>query len=93
MLQARLKKTRDILGDDPVWLTMGFPKTPLSMKFLLRDPNDERIKKLKELWDVPKRPDYGPEPQVVIRSLKDFDLKASVDSARLDQWKMVYNFC
>ena len=87
VLQARLKKTRDILGDDPVWLTTGFPRTPLAMKILLRDPNDERIKKLKELWDVPKRPDYGPEPQVVIRSWKDFDDEASVDSARLDQWK------
>ena len=55
VLQLRLKQTREILGSDPIWLTIGFPNPPLSVQILVRDPDDKRIEKLKDLWDYPKR--------------------------------------
>ena len=45
------------------------------------------MKNSKIIWDYPERPPYGPEPQVVIRQLKDSDRSGSEDSARLEQWK------
>lgn len=87
VLQLRLKQTRDILGNDPIWLTMGFPMTPLSVQILVRDPDGKRIEKLKDLWDFPKRPPYGRDPQVVIRRLKESDQRGTANPARLDQWQ------
>ena len=93
VLQLRLKQTREILGDDPIWLTIGFPRMPLSVQILIPDADGKRIAKLNDLWDVPKRPRspkrprYGPAPQFVIRRLEDSDSAGTTDSARLNQWK------
>ena len=38
VLQSRLKQTREILGNDPIWLTIAFPKPPLSVQILSSRP-------------------------------------------------------
>ena len=89
-LQRRLKRTRDILDGDPVWLTVGFPQMPLSTKILVRDPDGKRIKALKELWDFLEPGPYNDERPsvVVINSLAQPDSQhASAAASRMGQWK------
>ena len=88
-LQRRLKRTRDILDGDPVWLTVGFPQMPLSTKILVRDPDGKRIKALKELWDFLEPGPYNERPSVVvIDSFAQPDSQhAPAAASRMDQWK------
>ena len=87
-LQRRLKRTRDILDGDPVWLTVGFPQMPLSTKIIVRDPDGKRIEALKELWGVLEPgPDYRPAV-VAIDSLSQPDSQhAPATASRMGQWK------
>ena len=87
-LQRRLKRTREILDGDPVWLTVGFPQMPLSTKIIVRDPDGKRIEALKELWGVLEPgPDYRPAV-VAIDSLSQPDSQhASATASRMGQWK------
>ena len=84
VLQHRLKKAKEIHGDAPVWLTVGFPQVPLSIQILVRDPDDKRVETLKQLWDFPPR--YA-EPSVTIGKLSDPKSKNSVAPSRLAKWK------
>ncbi len=88
-LQRRLKRTRDILDGDPVWLTVGFPQMPLSTKILVRDPDGKRIKALKELWDFLEPGPYNERPSVVvIDSFAQPDSQhAPAAASRMNQWK------
>lgn len=86
LLQHHLKKTLEILNGDSIWLTVGFPQTPVSIQILVRDPDGKRIETLKALWDFPKRAPYGPEAPVVVRPLSAPNSKQQPDASRNDQW-------
>ena len=80
VLQVRLKQTRELLGNDPIWLAIGFPIKPWAVRILVRDPDQKRIEQLNGLWDIPKH-------LTLIQELKESDQLVSNNSARLDQWK------
>ena len=87
VLQVRLKQVKELLDGDPIWLTVGFPQTPLSIQILVRDPDGKRVETLKEMWDFPKRPPFGPEPAVVMRKLSEPNPANSINPAQLEKWK------
>jgi len=90
VLQARLKKAQEILGDEAIWLVIGFPQTPLSVQIIVSDPDGKRIENLKELWDFTKRPPFGPVPSVVFRNLADADSSNSIEASRLEDWEKLW---
>ena len=85
--ESRLQRTRKILGDDPVWLTVGFPQMPTSIQIVISDPDDTRINALKELWDILPPAPYGGEPPLAFRSLANPKTKYPADAERQEQWK------
>ena len=90
VLEYNIEKTREILDGDPIWLTIGFPLPPVQVQILVRDPDGDRIEKLKDLWEVPES-DTNDLVRWEIRSLAEPDAGENsvdpVDAVRTEQWK------
>lgn len=86
VLHVCLKKTRELLAGDPIWMTFGFPQTPVRVQVFISDSEGKRIEALNELWDVPAKAAYGQEPPFMIRELSEAGASGASDDSRAEQW-------
>ncbi len=51
VLENRLRQTKEILGGEPVWITLNWPTAPTKISLSISDPDGTRVRRLLKLWN------------------------------------------
>lgn len=68
VLESQLRQTKEILGEETVWLATDWPRTPTKVSLHLADADGTRVKLLSELWNF-KDGEFSWQWTVSLRSL------------------------